>query len=400
MKILIIRDWPSAEFIHRGYWLAQNLVELGDEVHYLVWDPYPYPKDISGIRKNLLSSFKYIAYIKDGIMIHTIRRLPFPFPPINRYMSKKLISQISARVGLDVIISGCFNNEVEPPFDLPLIYDLWDHNEAYLAEWESNILRRFALKYILNIRKSVHTQIKHAAVVTAVSNILVDYARKINPDIPVHKIPNGVDSLFLEAPLEARERRFGKHSMVYVSLFSQWTNLPKLIEATWLVKRGYPDIRLVLVGEGRGRIISDAKQLVASLGLSEDVEFLGRLEREEIPSILNSCEIALCPFQKSLHTDAGFPVKIMEYTALGKKIVSSNLEEVKLLDFPNIVVYDESKGVEELANAIVKAFTADIDPSETRKLAYKYTWKGIAGQFQSVLRELVEQRKDQANKGE
>jgi glycosyltransferase involved in cell wall biosynthesis len=395
MKVLIIAAFPGLAFMPRGYQLAKHLTELGDQVHYITWDPYT--TNIRDIKKSLSSSLRYKAYIKDGVIVHKTRRLPFPFPPINGCMFKKFVSQISKREGLEAIISASFFNEFEPPFDLPLVYDLWDHFESFSNMYDGRV-RRFGFRYIVNMKKCIRAQIKHAAAVTAVSDILVDYAKKINPNIPAYKILNGVGSLFLEASLEKSKNKLGKDSMVYVANFTEWANLPKLIQATRLVKTNYPDIKLVLVGDGPA--VPGAKELVRNLGLSEHVHFVGHVEHEEVVSIISSCEIALCPFQKNLHTDAAFPIKIMEYTALGKKIVSSNLEEVKLLDFPNIVVYDESKGVEELANAIVKAFTADIDPSETRKYAYKYTWTVIAKQFQSVLREVVEQRKGQASKGE
>lgn len=388
MKILTIPSLPTPAFVHRGYHLAKHLAELGDEVHFLIWDPYP--RNISSIKKNLSSSLKYLAYVKDGVMVHKIRSLPFCFPPINGYMFKKFVSQISKREGLDIIISASFINEVIPPFDLPLIYDFWDHHEACMDIYAGNV-KRFGVKYILNIKKSVDSQIKHAAAVTAVSDILVDYAKRINSDIPVYKIPNGVDSLFLEATLEKPKNKLGKHSMVYVSHFDKHSNLPKLIEATRLLKRNYPNIKLVLVGNGP--LIPGAKELVGSLALTGHVSFLGQVEHKEVVSIVNGCEIGLCSFKKDLYTDSAFPTKIIEYTALGKRIVSSNLEEVKSLDFPNIIFYDESKGVEELANGIITAFNRDIDQRETRKLAYNYTWKGIAQQFRGIVQKVVAQRK-------
>lgn len=391
MKILIIPAAPELFFVHRGYLLAKQLVLLGDEVHFIIWDPYPYPTDICKIMQNLSSSLRYISFVRDGVTVHKIRRLSFFFPLINRYMFRKLVSQICKREHLDVIVSESCINEVQPPSDLPLVYDLIDHNEAF-GDIHLSGVNRFAYKYILQVKDTIHTQIKHAAAVTAVSNILVDYAKNINPNVPVYKIPNGVDPLFLEAPLERPPNMLGKYSMVYVSQFGEWANLPKIIEATSLLRRSHPDISLVLVGDGPA--VPEAKQLVRKLGLSGSVTFLGWVEREEVLNIVGESAIALSPCKKDLYRDSAFPLKILEYTALGKKIVSSNLEEVGLLNFPNIILYDESKGVQELANGIITAFNTDIDQCEIRKLAFKYTWKDAANQFRGVIQKaIIAQRK-------
>jgi glycosyltransferase involved in cell wall biosynthesis len=387
MKIMIIPAFPGFAFMPRGYQLAMYLAELGNQVHYFTWDSYS--TNISEITKRSLSSLRHIEYVKRGVHVCKVPRLPFPFPLVNGYIFKRFVSQISKREHIDALISASFFSEVEPPLDLPTVYDLWDHWEACSNIYDGR-LRRFVLRYIVNMKKCIQDQIKHAAAVTAVSNILVDYAKKINPDVPVYKIPNGVGSLFLEANLEVTKNKRGKHSMVYVSNFSEWANLPKLFQATRLLKTTYPDIELVLVGGGSS--IPSAEKLVRSLGLLENVRFLGQLKHEDVIDIINACEIALSPCKKDLLRDSAFPLKIMEYTALGKKIVSSNLEEVKALNFPNIVLFDESKGVEDLANAIVVAFNADCDQAETRRLAYGYTWKGIAEQFQSILNNIINQR--------
>jgi hypothetical protein len=74
-------------------------------------------------------------------------------------------------------------------------------------------------------------------------------------------------------------------------------------------------------------------------------------------------------------------------------IVSSDIEEVKSLDFPNIVFYDDRGGVEELATAIIAAFNKDIDQQKTREHAYEYTWSRIATQYQKILEGVCTSRK-------
>ncbi len=384
MRILVIPPVPTFDYGARSYLLSKHLTELGDEVHLVMWDPYP--TDFSNIKKNITSSLKYVTYVKDGVVVHKIRRLPFFFPPINGYLFRRFVSRLSVGEGLEIIIASSFFNEVQPPFDLPSIYDLVDNYEAHV-DLHAGRIERLALKYILRLRKSVHTQIRRAAAVTTVSDILMDYVRRIAPEVGVHKIINGVDSLFLDAPFERPESAFGRYSMAYVSYFGKYANLPKLIEATGLLKKAHPEVKLVLVG--RGPTIREAKKLVGRLGLSEQVIFVGQVEREKVMEIVNGCRITLSPCKKNLVRDSALPMKIMEYTALGKMVVSSDLEEVKSISLPNVVVFDEGKGIEELADAIETAFNTEVDQDETRRLASKYTWTSIAQRFHCIAEEVI-----------
>jgi glycosyltransferase involved in cell wall biosynthesis len=333
----------------------------------------------------------YREYYKDGVLIHKVRRLPFFCPPINGYIFRKLIHEIYKKDGLDAIISASFFNEVQPPLDFPLIYDFVDDFEGW-SDIYATAIERFGLKYILKLKKCIHTQIKHAAAVTAVADTLVKHAKEINPAINIYKIVNGVDAFFLNTSLEKRGYDFGKHSMVYLSLFERWGNFAKIFEATKMLKSIYPDIKLVLIGDGEP--VPEAKKLVKTMGMEKHIIFMGYVPHEKVPDIVNGCEIAVSPLKKDVRMDSCFPITIIEYTALGKKIVSSDLDEVKLLNFPNIFLYDENKGIEELVNAIETAFNTNIDNYATRRLACNYTWEGIAQEFRNILRLVIVRRKE------
>jgi 1,2-diacylglycerol 3-alpha-glucosyltransferase len=380
-KVLIIPHSPT--FDSRGFFLAKHLAELGDEVHFFIWDQYP--RDIKSIWQNIKSSFNYETYNKDHIIIHKIRRLPFFFPPINSHIFKNVISRIIKQQGLDIIISESFFNEVEPSYNIPIIYDFVDNHEAYLNIYAKG-LEKFGLNHVLNLKKTVKNQINHAKAVIVVSDILVKYTKHINPKVDVYKIPNGVDSLFINSQLKT-DLSFGDYSIVYLSTFTRWSNFPKVIRVINILKNKYPNIKLVVVGDGPS--IPEAKTLVKQLKLSENVMFLGHINRNNVPEIVINCKISLSPLMKDLRSDSSFPITIMECTALGKVIVSSNLDEVVSLNFPNIVIYDESKGIEELVSKITEAFNMKINPLNIRSLTYKYSWESIAGEIHDLIEKIA-----------
>jgi glycosyltransferase involved in cell wall biosynthesis len=377
MRVLVI---PHAQTLDsRGYFLAKHLAKIGDEVHFITWDPYP--RDLMTIKENIISSLKYFTYLKDNVTVHKIRRMPFFAPPINANMFKHFVKYITKLYGLDIIISQSFINELEPPKDLPLIYDLVDHHEAYRDLYAGNI-EKFGLNYILNLKKTVRNQVNHAKAVVAVSDILVDYASNINSKVKIYKISNGVDSSFLTHKLKT-ENYFGEYSMAYVSKFTFWSNLPKLLQAIKILSDNYPKIKLLLIGDGKP--IQEAKSIVRKLGISTNVIFCGNVPRSNVPQLVLMCKIALIPVIKDLRSDSSSPITIMEYTALGKIIVSTDLEEVKSLKFPNIVFYNQSKDSNDLARAIMEALKKDILQTEIRELALKYSWDNIANEFHNIM---------------
>jgi glycosyltransferase involved in cell wall biosynthesis len=215
----------------------------------------------------------------------------------------------------------------------------------------------------------------------------VKYAREIVPELPVYKIPNGVEDSFLESYPGVKANDYDKHSLVYVADFIKWYNLPKLLQAIAILKKEYSNIKLLLVGEGRA--IPEAKIITKELGLTEHVQFFGQVEQDEVIRIVQKCEVGIQTLVKDLRSDSAFPLKILEYTALGRKVVASNLEEVKRLDFPNVIVYEENQGMEVLINAIKQAFNMDIDLLKTKNAIVRYSWKNIASEFRCVLQEAI-----------
>jgi glycosyltransferase involved in cell wall biosynthesis len=139
-----------------------------------------------------------------------------------------------------------------------------------------------------------------------------------------------------------------------------------------------------LVGEGPQ--IPEAIKLIRILNLNENVKLFGSVwDRKKLFEIINSCEVCLNISQKNAFRDAASPIKIFEYSALGKKIVSPNLEEVKKLDFPNIFFYEEFEKTKNLAITIKKALLEKIDDEKVKLKVKQYTWENITSNIEKIL---------------
>jgi len=376
MKLMIIHPLPSRKNA-RADQIAKYLYKLGHEVHLILWN-VPYPTSL--FFKNLFSSWKYKKYIQEGVIIHKIRRLPFFFPAINKPWFQNQIKNIFHENNIDLILSESYIKETCPPFDLPFVYDLMDEHEAY-AEIYGSFLYKKAFK-ILQVHKTVENQIKKAKAVIVVSNLLKKYAKNYNKK--VYKIPNGVESWVLKNKFKKKKYNFGNHSLVYVSGFDYWSQLPQLIHVIAEVKKDIPEIKLILVGDGYQ--IPEGKKIVKALKLEKNVIFFGQVDdRKKLFEIINSCNVCLNLSEKNKRQDSASPVKVFEYSALGKPIISTKLKEVENLNFSNIIFYEEGNN-KYLIDAIKKSFKKKVNKNKIKKFVSRYTWENISKRFEKIIK--------------
>jgi len=365
MNIILIPYLPSSV---RAHPMAKYFVNAGNNVHIVLWN-MPYPITLDNIWDNIKNSWRYYNYTKEGVVIHKIKRLPFFFPPINKCLFKNQVREIFKKYNIDMIISETYFNETEPPLELPTLYDMADDHEAFSEIYGSSIYK-LGCK-ILQVRKTINNQIKNSIAVIAVSEKLVKYARNFRKG-KIYKVTNGVEGWVInEKYLEGE-----KHSLVYVANFGKWSGVYSLLYTIKKLKTEYPDIKLVLIGGGPE--IPGAKKIVRKLKLNENVNFLGRIiDRGKLFEEINKYEVCLNISEKNIFRDSASPMKVFEYSALCKKIVSTNLNEVKKLNFPNIYFYEKDKYGKNLLNAIKIAFDTKIDVKETKDLIKKYSWENI-----------------------
>jgi len=147
------------------------------------------------------------------------------------------------------------------------------------------------------------------------------------------------------------------------------------------VAKTLPDMSLVLIGP----ISSD----VSNLRKYDNVFFLGQKPHEEVPHYGKMFNVAIMPWRQNKWIEFCNPVKIKEYLALGKPIVS--------IDYPELepyydIVYAVS-GYDGFVDAIQKAL-AEHDPDLRRRRQERVkneTWENKVKQ----IREFIEQKRIQ-----
>lgn len=89
----------------------------------------------------------------------------------------------------------------------------------------------------------------------------------------------------------------GSICLGYLGRLDKQKGLIEILEALFLLKKDFPEIRLKIAGKGPFQ--KNVEKRILDLGLSENVQLLGFIERDEIASFW--AEVDYFPFLSSIH---------------------------------------------------------------------------------------------------
>jgi len=162
-----------------------------------------------------------------------------------------------------------------------------------------------------------------------------------------------------------------------------------LIRAVRILKdKKYP-VSLKLIGN----IVNETeiRNLIQESRL-EDICTIDRpVPYEQVPQIIKNCDLPVIPFPRFIGWRVSSPIKLLEYLAMGKALVLTNIEAHRnVVDKHEFAFYAETADPEDLAVAIERAYKMRDRLEElglkARDLALgKYTWGRQARELVSFL---------------
>ncbi len=219
--------------------------------------------------------------------------------------------------------------------------------------------------------KVENRQVSLTGRVVVVSSALREFVidvYKINP-LKVIVTPNAInleDIRILPSLIASTKRRFdldGKIVLGFVGSLFKWHGIDILVRAFAKVYALYPNVRLMIVGDGFLR--TELEQLAAKLGLSNKVVFTGQVPHEHVFSFIEIMDIAVMASSNWY----GSPVKLFEYGAMSKPIIAPDtgpVRDVMVSGEDGILV---SADVHDLFRAII--FTID-NPGNSAAAARRF----------------------------
>jgi glycosyltransferase involved in cell wall biosynthesis len=151
---------------------------------------------------------------------------------------------------------------------------------------------------------------------------------------------------------------------IYVGNITLGDDLDLALFALKQVLGRIPEARLVVVGAGDG--LAHLRSLTAELDLGEVVTFTGWIDQQDIPAYLAAADVAIYPYRDTLVNRAKCSIKILEYMAMGKAIVTSRVgQNIEYIEHGRSGILAEPGDVDAFANGLIAVLT---DPLLARRL--------------------------------
>lgn len=228
------------------------------------------------------------------------------------------------------VIHGC--NPPDLIFLVGIFYKLlgvkfvFDHHdinpELFIAKFEK---KGFFYKLMLLFERATFFFSDYSIATNESYREIAIHRGKMKPS-KVQVIRSGpkLDRLRIQEPKDEFKR--GKRYLIgYVGVIGEQEGIDLLLDAFKKLIDKSVDVQLAIVGGGT--YLDQMKEYAIKLGISEHVDFYGRVSDQELIDVLNTSDICANPDRPTEMNNLSTMNKIMEYMALKKPIVQFDLKE-------------------------------------------------------------------------
>lgn len=264
-----------------------------------------------------------------------------------------------------------------------------DNGFGVIYDYVDNIDRDLCNPQYYELLLSYRSQMLNSkySFVVCTSTQLFKNAGQINENANIKLITNGVDYEHFNNRKTSKIKEIEKLKINYKFIIGYYGALASWFDYELIKKTAKnKDNLILLIGVDFDNTINDSGVLKL-----DNVKYLGKKDYNKLVYYANYFDICMIPFKINEITKATSPVKLFEYMALGKPIVTTNLNECK--KYKSVFV---SSDHEEFYNNIEKAKRIINDKKYLKLLdneALKNTWKMKCQELINFIDETVKERK-------
>lgn len=169
--------------------------------------------------------------------------------------------------------------------------------------------------YIIRKEKSIPKYYENVPIFTVSKSTTSELVNLGFPESKTGILHNAIDHNLFEA---VEIRKSETPLITYVGRIKNYKNIQKIIEATSILKRDFPNIKLI-VG-GKGDYLNSLKNLVNKLELNRNVEFTGYLSEDEKVELLAKSWLFITMAEKE-----GWGITVIEANAVKTPAIGSDV---------------------------------------------------------------------------
>ncbi|UZS00190.1 glycosyltransferase family 4 protein [Chondrinema litorale] len=172
-----------------------------------------------------------------------------------------------------------------------------------------------------------------------------------------------------------------KYLVGYVGVIGEQEGLDLLMQSAKIIKSQRDDVQFAIVGGGTDleKIIEYAKEI----GVSDMVDFYGRVSDEKLLEVLNSADVCVNPDKPTEMNNLSTMNKIMEYMALKKPIVQFDLKEGRASAL-EASLYAKNTEVADFADKICELLDDDAKRHKMGEYGYQRVLNELSWDYESV----------------
>jgi len=160
--------------------------------------------------------------------------------------------------------------------------------------------------------------------------------------------------------------------------------------ATELVRSDDSSTKLLIVGDGDA--FEDLKKIKEDYDAHDQIILTGKQPFDKIPEFITSSDVCLLPAYPDEEVMQDIvPIKIYEYLAMGKPVITTHLPGIQKEFGENtgVIYINKSEEVLQKSLELIERGIINDEGIKARKFIEKNDWNKITDDFEKVLKELI-----------
>jgi starch synthase len=247
-------------------------------------------------------------------------------------------------------------------------------NEEQQLKSDSMLNRIFTF----SIRKAEKMASKYSDRIVAVTPHIASYLTQhfFCPSDKIEIVNNGVNTKIFrpihdESLLSGIRKRLGIEEneivLIFVGNLAPWQGIEYLIQVAPAIVKKVKNVKFLIIGDGV--LKKDLEAEVKRLRVLDDFIFTGMVDHQEIPLYINIADICLI-FKRKLKSGYS-PIKLYEYMACGKPVLSSRVEGLEFIEKEGVGQLTEPEDPISLEEGLLALLR---DPQNRMNMGIKGLW--------------------------